>query len=68
MRLRWLCIRAIVAFLALPAITVYCVWLIQRVATNAFESSRAGQIVRQYESVAPEIERRDKEIGELTRP
>ena len=68
MRRRWVFIRALAALLAVPAIAIYCVWLIRGIAINVFESSRAGQLVRRYEFVAPEIERRDKEIDELTRP
>jgi hypothetical protein len=68
MRSRSAYIRAIAACIAVPAITVYCVWLVRVVAISAFESSKAGQLVRQYDYVAPQIERHAKEIEELTRP
>lgn len=68
MRLCSVYIRAALAILAATAITVYCVWLIQSVAIRTFESSTAGRVVRQFEYVAPQMQQRDKEVEELTRP
>ena len=68
MHLRSVYLRAALAILAATAITAYCVWIVRIVAVRTFESSTAGQVVRRFEYVAPQIEQRDKEVEELTRP
>jgi hypothetical protein len=60
--------RAAAALLAAVAITAYAMWVIRAAAISSLKSSRAGQIVEQFQHVAPQIEQRDKEVDELTRP
>jgi hypothetical protein len=60
--------RTAATLLAVVAITAYAMWVIRAAAIGTFRSSRGGQIVEQLKHVAPQIERRDKEVSELTRP
>jgi hypothetical protein len=66
-RRRSLCFRAALALVLAPAITAYCVWMVQSVAQRGFQRSTAGRIVQLYNSVAPQVEQREKDIEELTR-
>jgi hypothetical protein len=61
-------LRIAAALLALVAITAYATWVIRAAAISTFKSSRGGQIVEQFKHVAPQIQRRDNEVEELTRP
>ena len=61
-------VRAIVACLFAPAITIFCVWLIRAAAVSAFQSSKAGRAARLIQQIAPNIERRDQQVNELTQP
>ena len=67
-RRRSLYFRAALALLLVPAITAYCVWMIQTVAQRGFKRSTAGRIVQLFNQVAPQVEQRNQEVKELSEP
>jgi hypothetical protein len=67
-RRRAVYLRAALALVLVPAITSWCVWLVQSSARNAFQQSTPGQIARLYEHVAPQVEERNKQVEDLAEP
>ena len=61
-------VRVIVACIAGPAITIFCVWLIRAAAISAFSSSDVARAARLTKQMTPDIERRNQEVNELTQP
>ena len=67
MRSKYFWIRAVGITIAVCAVTAAIGSLAERLIRRGIDDSKVGQISRGIEAVTPDIERRDREVEELTR-
>ena len=61
-------IRAVAITIAVITVTAVVGSLTAKLFRRGIENSKVGQIGRGIKTIAPEVERRDKDVEELTRP
>jgi|1186.fasta_scaffold398102_2 hypothetical protein len=68
MRLAWLVIRAIATAVAVCVLTALISSAVLTSIYRRNQTSQLGRIGRGIEVITPEVQRRDKEVEDLTRP
>jgi uncharacterized membrane protein len=68
MRSPYFLIRPIATTIAVCAVTAVFGSLANKLFLRGIEHSKVGQISRGIDAMTPDIERRDKEVDELSRP
>ena len=68
MRPQYFWIRALATTIAVCAAAAVFGSLADKLFHRGIENSKVGEISRRIDAMTPDIERRDKEVEELTRP